>query len=494
MPEMLNVKLNKKELENKILGCWIGKNIGGTIGAPYEAAKEVLDVKGFITEKGNPLPNDDLDLQLAWLQAISDVGPKALNANILADYWLSYISPHWNEYGNARANMNMGLLPPLSGEVCNERWKTSNGAWIRSEIWACLAPGLPNVAVKYAIMDASIDHGLNEGTYAEMFTAALESEAFYMNDVRAVVEKALTYIPYDCRIAKGVRTVLEGYDAKLPWQTVREKLIEQCADLGWFQAPANLAYVVIGLIYGEGDFKKSVLLAVNCGDDTDCTAATCGSVLGIMLGADKIPSDWQEYIGHNIVTCCINASYLHEKIIAGIPKNCQELTTRIMDLIPEVMRAHDIRMEYTDSDTEMDFEKTNLILKDYAQHMFKRSPYSFEISSLMHTDAVVEYEKEPRVKAEDEFKVKITLKNCRRDARHMAVDVVLPEGWSADYQRSVYLVFDDEHHNLTGTNESVWEMTVRVGENVNALNNIYISFSNVSAHAAPLLVPVVLLG
>ena len=76
----------------------------------------------------------------------------------------------------------------------------------------------------------------------------------------------------------------------------------------------------------------------------------------------------------------------------------------------------------------------------------------------------------------------------------MAVGVTLPDGWCADYQKSVYLVFDDEHHNLTGTNESVWEMTVYAGENVKAINDIVVSFSNLSAHAQPLLVPIVLLG
>lgn len=39
--------------------------------------------------------------------------------------------------------------------------------------------------------------------------------------------------------------------------------------------------------------------AINCGDDTDCTAATVGSILGIINGKSNIPSDWQEYIGEN---------------------------------------------------------------------------------------------------------------------------------------------------------------------------------------------------
>ena len=61
------MKLNFNEYKDKVYACWTGKNIGGTIGGPYEGKREVLDVKGFATKSGEPLPNDDLDLQLVWL-------------------------------------------------------------------------------------------------------------------------------------------------------------------------------------------------------------------------------------------------------------------------------------------------------------------------------------------------------------------------------------------------------------------------------------------
>ena len=92
----MKIKLNRKQLEDKILGCWIGKNIGGTMGGPYEGTREMLDITGYSTPKGEPLPNDDLDLQLVWLRAMEQVGPYAMAANILAEYWQVYITTHWN--------------------------------------------------------------------------------------------------------------------------------------------------------------------------------------------------------------------------------------------------------------------------------------------------------------------------------------------------------------------------------------------------------------
>ena len=103
----MKMKLNKEELRDKVFGCWIGKNLGGTIGGPFEGNPELLDIKGFTSPKGEPLPNDDLDLQLVWLRAMEDVGPKALDANVLADYWLSYIARNFNEYGTGKTNLRM---------------------------------------------------------------------------------------------------------------------------------------------------------------------------------------------------------------------------------------------------------------------------------------------------------------------------------------------------------------------------------------------------
>ena len=480
----MRIELNKDWLSDKIWGCWVGKNIGGTLGTPFEGIREVQNITGFVTEKGEPLPNDDLDLQLIWLRAIQETGAKSLDANVLADYWLSCITPHWNEYGIGKSNLERGLLPPLSGEVNNNIWKNSNGAWIRSEIWACLAPGLPNIAVKYAIYDACIDHGLAEGTYAEMFTAALESMAFFETDIRKLIDKALTFIPSDCRIAKSVKIVLDGYDKGLSWLDVRNLLVKDSEDLGFFQAPANVGYVALGLMYGEGDFKQSLIHCVNCGDDTDCTAATCGAILGIMYGEKGLPSDWKEYIGDRIVTCCINASYKNE-----VPKTCTILTDMVLDTLPAVLDAYGIDFAYTDGENIIDKEEALTVLEGYSTKIFKRSPYSFEINSPSHTDAVVEYEKDPFVKPGDEFPVKVTFTNHRNDPFFYELDVLLPDGWSAEYGRNCFI----RQITPNSDDKATWEMKIKVGENVSTVNKLFITATG-EGHVMPVIIPVVLLG
>ena len=116
-------KLTYENYLDKVYGCFLGKTVIGTLGAPFEGVKMPLKLP-FLPEMVNTmLPNDDLDLQLAWLHALETVGPKHLNANVLGETWLGWITPHWNEYGICKTNLALGLLPPMSGEVDNEKWK-----------------------------------------------------------------------------------------------------------------------------------------------------------------------------------------------------------------------------------------------------------------------------------------------------------------------------------------------------------------------------------
>jgi len=479
----MKIKLNREQVMDKIYACWLGKNIGGTMGAPYEGKQEMQDINGFATKKGEPLPNDDLDLQLIWLTAMEETGPHALSANVLADYWLMYIPPHWNEYGVGKNNAQHGIIPPMSGEFCNEEWKHSNGAWIRSEVWACMTPGFPNIAVKYALMDACVDHGISEGTYAEMFTASLESLAFFESDIRTLVENALTYIPKNCRVARSVNLVLSEYDKKTPWREVRELIVKDNEDLGWFQAPANVAYTVLGLIYGEGDFKKSMIYAIDCGDDTDCTGATCGAILGITQGTKGIPEDWREYIGDRIISLAVDRGS-----IWNLPNSCTEMTERVAQMIPSVLKANGVYMEFTDGETEYNEEEALAILKDISDDFIHRCPNSFEIRNL-HVQAVLECPDGITVRANEDFKFRIVFKNLKYRPKHLQLSAFLPEGWTADYSRMVYL----SHVTPNTDGRTVAEFVVHVGEKVDAMNRIYIHADSVN-YTAPLTLPLVVVG
>lgn len=489
-----NTNYNRAELQDKIHACWVGKNIGGTIGGPFEGKREFLDVKGFVTQKGEPLPNDDLDLQLVWLVAMEEYGPYQMTANVLGEYWLKFIPPEWNEYGVGKANMRMGLYPPFSGEYSNEKWKTSNGAWIRSEIWACLAPGYPEIALKYAQMDACVDHGMSEGTYAEWYTAALDCLAFKGGSIRGIIEQALSYIPEDCRVAKAVKLVLDGYDKGLPYREVREMLVKQSEDIGWFQAPANIGYVTIGLIYGEGDFKKSMLYTVNCGDDTDCTGATVGAFLGILYGMKGIPEDWSEYIGDKIITVAVDSSCW------VAPKTCQEFTDRIIDMIPIVLHAHGVRTTVSDGETCIDEGKVDTKSFDgrYLWCMPERitrelsyyKPYSYFAAHTVYAKMYVTYDEEPRIAPEKEVKASIVIENQFWNPTNFYFNVVCPEGFTAEYQRTAHMAHGTKDRE---TNNCIWDITIKAESGIQAVNKVFVEVTS-PGRLNGAVIPIIVLG
>lgn len=487
----MNMKLNKEILKDQILACWIGKNIGGTMGAPYEASHQIQNIEGFATPKGEPLPNDDLDLQLVWLNAMERSVPKLFDANLLAQTWLTMITPHWNEYSICKKNMRMGLLPPLCGEYDNAHWRHSNGAWIRSEVWACLAPGFPNIAIQYAIMDAVIDHGFGEGTYGEIFTAALESLAFFEKNVRKLIETALDYIPKSCLVSKCVRYVIEQYEQKTPYLDTRNGLVEMTKEIGWLQAPANIGFVVIGLLYGEGDYKKSMIYAINCGDDTDCTGGTVGAILGILGGTAAIPEDWREYIGDRIVQICANGHYAWR-----LPKSCTELTERVIKMIPAVLAVHDVHAEIGDFATEYDGQKALNVLKGYADEYFRdRTGFSFDITDHAQLSATVDYKKEPVVSACEPFAFSVKFTQVvHSEAIHGYIDIKLPDGWTAEYKRNLHIVrkWDLFHDGRDGEYNTL-KITVTPNEKVDAINRIYITVV-CDGYVLPFVIPIVLLG
>ena len=481
------IKLNRAEYLDKLHACWIGKNIGGTLGAPYEGGRTFLDVKSFVTPAGEPLPNDDLDLQLVWLIALEQTGAKAFSTNTLAEYWLDWICPHWNEYGLAKSNLKLGLLPPMSGELDNDKWKTSNGAWIRSEIWAALAPGRIDVAIKYATMDGMVDHGIAEGTVAEIFTAALQSAAYTESDIKTLINFALSKIPTDSMVHKTVSLIIKLYNDGVDYKTAREKAVEFNRELGWFQAPINLGFVTIGLLYGEGDFKKSVLYAVNCGDDADCTGGTVAATLGIIGGTKAIPKDWQSFVGDRIITVSINGMY-H----AFVPKTCSELTNRVYALVESVAKANEVQFEFTDEQTCYPAQEVAWLNKYTSKDLLARAPFSYDLLHYPALDIRVELDGSPRLNVLDQREIKITFKNFYGRPHKLNLRVIAPDCIETEnYQKILTVDYPQPVHGISGKNSAL--IKIKAVKELSAVSRVYIE-ATADTIPYPIVIPVIFVG
>lgn len=409
--------LSRSEYYSKVYGCWLGKTCGGTLGAPLEKAygeRELFDVWWYPSLPEGGMPNDDLELQLVWLQALEERGLD-IDARVLAEFWLDCVAYNFDEYGLHKINLKKGLLPPLSGYY-NNWFKDCMGCPIRSEIWACIAPGLPNIAAKYAYEDAIVDHAGGESVYGEIFNAALESAAFVKDDKEQLVEIGLSFIPAQSKTAAAIRDALDAYRRGLDWKDARNYVLDRSYSQIAQYSPVNLGFQTIGLLYGQG-FGDAICKAVNCGYDTDCTGATVGAILGIIGGQEAIPEKWSVPIVDKITT---NARW------GGIvnlrqPQDLDELTRRVCAIGDRVLASSLISLDEVDD--------TRLQVSDATKALWNQSPnvISFDLGGVR---ASVEYVDGPSVAAGESKRVDIVLESKRLRALNGRVTLSLPEDWA----------------------------------------------------------------
>ena len=271
---------------DKVHGCWYGKCLGGAAGAPVEGVKKLIQVEDF-SEIYNPdLPNDDLDLQLLWLDVLENKGT-IINSCDLADAWVEKCWYPFSEYGYFLKNYMRGIKPPYSGIVNNSFFKEGMGCPIRSEIWGIICAGNPKLAVKYAYLDATLDHADNS-VWAEQFLAAAEAEAFFEDDMQALIGKAMAFIPGESKLKKAFDTVLDLYGKGYGWKEVRQEILNKFSHPDFTNVVQNLSFIMIALLYGNGDMRDTINIALKCGYDTDCTCASAASIIGIMKGYEDL--------------------------------------------------------------------------------------------------------------------------------------------------------------------------------------------------------------
>ncbi len=292
---------------DKIYGCFLGKTVIGTLGAPYEGIKMPLELP-FSPEMVNTmLPNDDLDLQVLWLDVAERYG-KAFTSAQLLERFCTHCDYSPGEYAVMRKNFARGILPPASGAFSNDFYISGMGCPIRSEIWACLAPLDPQAAAAYAYRDGVLDHA-GDSVYAEQFLAALEALCFGVDettcDLYALIDEAVALTaPVVCvngehlrrpegnrffeLVADTVAWCRETDDVKRILRRILHKYGHpDCTNL--YQ---NMGITLAALLCGGLDEIKTGMDALNCGFDTDCTCATAGAIIGLIRGAESLEAEY----------------------------------------------------------------------------------------------------------------------------------------------------------------------------------------------------------
>jgi hypothetical protein len=305
--------LSRQQLQDKIRGGWAGQTIGVTFGGPYEFQfngtligdyQPLKWYDGYIkhTMVNNPGLYDDLYMDLTFVEVFDKYGLDApvdsfANAYAHAGYAL------WHANQAGRYNILQGIKPPQSGHWMNNPHADCIDYQIESDFAGLMSPGMPNTAS--AISD-KIGHIMNygDGWYGGVYIGAMYSLAFVSNDLDFIVCEALKAIPVQSEFHQCISDVISWHkkyptDWKQTWFEVQKKWADDigCPE-GVFvpfniDAKVNAAYVVIGLLYGHGDFTKTLEITTRCGQDADCNPSSAGGILGTVLGYDQIPAYWR---------------------------------------------------------------------------------------------------------------------------------------------------------------------------------------------------------
>lgn len=185
----------------------------------------------------------------------------------------------------AYRNILNRVLPPDCAWVLNP-YREWIGAQIRADFFGYINPGRPRAAARMAYTDASVTHVRN-GVYAEMYVAALLSLAPCRLSGPQMMEAAKAQIPPKSRLCLALDELLADLRSGMPYEGLLQKLHARYHESQWFwwgHAIPNALLVSAILGCFENDHAQAIGHAVMAGFDTDCNAATVGSIIGLKTG------------------------------------------------------------------------------------------------------------------------------------------------------------------------------------------------------------------
>ena len=332
------LEYNEKELEDKLYGAWMGRICGCMLGKPLEGIKsnelttflketdnypmrryvyrtdlkpEIIDKLGFgfrgreYADEIDGMPVDDDTNYVVLAQELIEKYGKDFCPNDVGKIWL--YSQSKNAYCTAErvayCNFIKGYSPPQTA-IYKNPYREWIGAQIRGDYFGYINPGNPKKAAEMAWRDASISHVKN-GIYGEMFVSAMIAIAFTTNDVMTIIKGGLNEIPKTSRLYECINLVIDCFNSGKKFEDAIKLVTDRYDEYsshGWCHTISNAMIVVASLLYGKGDFAKSICLSVQVGFDTDCNGATVGSILGVVGGIKSIPEYWQKPINNKLHT------------------------------------------------------------------------------------------------------------------------------------------------------------------------------------------------
>ena len=331
----------------KVYAGFLGMNIGIRLGAPVESGvwtyDRILstygDIKDYVKDYKKFAADDDLNGPVFFLRALRDDPQEGgVTPGAVARTWLNYAREGvglfwWGGYGistehTAYLNLKNGIPAPQSGSAAQNGIVMAEqiGGQIFIDTWGLIHPGDPKAAADDAQAAASVSHD-GEGLNGARFIAACIAAAFTEKSIEAVMDAGLGQIAKDSLYASVVKAVKNFYDDNPDdWRLCRRMLEE---NWGYDKYPGvchiipNAGVCALAMLYGGGDFARTVEIATMCSWDTDCNAGNAGTILGVLNGLSGLPDHYRRPINDSLVLSGISG-YLN---ILDAPSYAKEVAS-----------------------------------------------------------------------------------------------------------------------------------------------------------------------
>jgi len=328
--------ISEKELHDKISAFWLGQLVGNYYGLPFEnnyidepipflvdrvythADNPSLDINRedwrgyipiFMDAVEGAFADDDTDIEFVTLQAVEKYGLDLTYPEI-TEMWKRHINRRiWVANRTARSLMDKGLVAPETGR------KENNSNWFQidpqlvNEIWSAFYPGMTEMAGERALWGARITND-DWGTHPTIAYGVMISAAFFEKDVEKLVQMAIKAVPNKGPFAEGMRDVVKWHKQNSDWRDTRKMIHDKYYRYrkGSYEAPVSVVSSlnnglcgIMAILYGGGDFEKTVGIAVSAGYDCDNQAATCAGLIGVLQGTECLPEELVEEFNNQYV-------------------------------------------------------------------------------------------------------------------------------------------------------------------------------------------------
>jgi ADP-ribosylglycohydrolase len=335
-------EITRAELDDRIRGGWAGQMIGVSFGAPTEFKSNGKIIEGPLpvwkpSNIANAIDQDDLYVEMTFAEVMDRLGLDATTEQY-GEAFRDTGYNLWHANAAARRLLANGIKAPWSGHPRFNSHANDIDFQIESDFIGLMAPGLPNAARDYSIRVGQVMN-FGDGLYGGLFVTGMYAAAFFERDVRAVVEAGLALLPAGSGYAAVIRDVLAWHraypsDWRRTWQLIQDKWDrnDACPDgsLRPFNIDARLngAYIALGLLYGGGDFARTLDVTTRAGQDSDCNPSNAAGILGVMLGYGRIPDEWKSGIPALAERKFAYTSYSFDDIVASTLRRAEAVVTR----------------------------------------------------------------------------------------------------------------------------------------------------------------------